>query len=84
MSDGKLGEAGGVRPESNPRREATVGDKNAPDVADWGGGLSCEYAAVDCKDRLGFRLACILAIFEVAWPSISNDRKGAERPVFLV
>jgi hypothetical protein len=65
MSDGKLGEAGGVR-ANNPLRDATVGDKNAPEVADCGGGLSCEYAAVDCMDRLGFRLACILDSFEVA------------------
>lgn len=41
INDGRLGDAGGER-DNRPRRDATVGDKKAPDVADCTGGLSCE------------------------------------------
>jgi hypothetical protein len=61
-SDGRLGDEGGER-DSRPRRDATVGDKNAPEVADCTGGLNCEYDAVACIDRLGFRRTCILDSF---------------------
>ena len=68
---GRLGLGGGDL-ESSPRLEATVGERNAPEVADCGGGLNCEYCAVTCMDKFGFRLACILENFFVAWFSMSN------------
>lgn len=62
---GRLGLGGGDL-ASSPRREGTVGERKALEVADWGGGSNCEYCAVDCIDRLGFRLACIFVNFCVA------------------